>query len=306
MAGPLDRSLRRLAAAATAATVLGAGLLFGAGPAVADTQPPVPNTPATVSSDALPTVQINGVVWAQVVVGNTVYATGQFTSARPAGTAAGTDETPRANILAYDITTGALKTGFAPSLNAQGLALAASPDGQTIFVGGDFTQINGQNKYRLAALDANTGAVRPNLTVGVDARVRSLAVVGNTLYFGGIFSAVANQPRTRLAAVNYTNSQLLPWAPAADAEVSTMAAHPGGNGSSSAASSATSTRPPTRAWRCWTRPAARPSPSRSTRSSATAAPAPGSTGCGWPATCSTGPAGTSAAAGTSRACSPRT
>ena len=182
-----------------------------------------------MSSDPLPTVQINGVVWAQVVVGNTVYATGQFTSARPAGAAAGTNETPRSNILAYDITTGALKTGFAPTLNAQGLALAASPDGQTIYVGGDFTQVNGQNKYRLAALDATTGAVRPNLTAGVDARVRALAVVGNTLYVGGIFSAAANQPRTRLAAFNTTNSQLLPWAPTADAEVSTLAAHPGSN-----------------------------------------------------------------------------
>ena len=229
MSGRVHRRLSRLTAAVTVATVVGAGCVLTAGSAAADTEPPVPNTPVTVSSDALPTVQINGVVWAQVVVGNTVYATGKFTSARPAGAAAGSNETPRSNLLAYDITTGELKTGFAPTLNAQGLALAASADGQTIFVGGDFTQINGQNKYRLAALDATTGAVKPNLTVGVDARVRALAVVGNTLYLGGIFSTVANQPRTRLAAVNWTNSQLQPWAPSADAEVSTLAAHASGS-----------------------------------------------------------------------------
>ena len=52
--------------------------------ATADTSPAA-GTPATVSGDGLPTWQINGVVWAQVVVGNTVYATGEFTKARPPG-----------------------------------------------------------------------------------------------------------------------------------------------------------------------------------------------------------------------------
>ena len=64
----------------------------------------MPTTPVTVSTDPLPTVQINGVVWAQIVVGNTVYATGQFTQARPAGAAPGTNQTPRSNILAYSPT----------------------------------------------------------------------------------------------------------------------------------------------------------------------------------------------------------
>ena len=228
MACGWDTSAHRLTIALVVAALTLSGLLFAPRPAVADTQPPVPNTPVTVSTDPLPTVQINGVVWAQITVGNTVYATGSFTQARPAGAAAGTNQTPRANILAYDITTGALKTAFAPTLNAQGLALAASPDGQTIYIGGDFTQVNGQNKYRLAAVDATTGALR-NFTPGMEARVRALAVNGTTLYVGGIFSAAANQPRTRLAAFNTTTSQLLPWAPTADAEVSTLAVHPGSN-----------------------------------------------------------------------------
>ena len=43
--------------------------------------------------------------------------------ARPAGAAAGTQETPRNNLLAYDIRTGELITSFAPSLNGQALAV---------------------------------------------------------------------------------------------------------------------------------------------------------------------------------------
>ena len=49
-------------------------------------------------------------VWAQVIVGNRVYTTGEFTSARPAGSALGTNESPRSNLLAYDLTTGNLIT----------------------------------------------------------------------------------------------------------------------------------------------------------------------------------------------------
>jgi len=93
----------------------------------ADTAPPA-GTPATVSADGLPTTQINGVAWSQVVVGNTVYVGGEFTSARPAGAALGTQETPRANLLAYDIRTGELIQSFAHDLNGQVLVVAASPD----------------------------------------------------------------------------------------------------------------------------------------------------------------------------------
>ena len=108
-----------------------AAVALGVGVAGADTAPVDPTEPETVAADSLPTVQIDGVVWDQVVVGNTVYATGSFTSARPAGSAAGTNETPRSNILAYDITTGNLITSWAPTLNAQGRTLEASADGST-------------------------------------------------------------------------------------------------------------------------------------------------------------------------------
>ena len=42
---------------------------------------------AHVTADALPTVQIDGVVWDQEIVGNTVYVVGDFDNARPAGSA---------------------------------------------------------------------------------------------------------------------------------------------------------------------------------------------------------------------------
>ena len=96
---PRSRSLGILTAVLTAIGLVFGGLAI-AQPAAADTAPPDPTSPSsppTVSADVLPTTQIDGVAWAQVVVGNTVYVAGKFTTARPAGAAAGTNTTPRVN-----------------------------------------------------------------------------------------------------------------------------------------------------------------------------------------------------------------
>ena len=53
--------------------------------AVPTTPPPVlQKNSAVVTADALPTAQVEGVVWKQVIAGNTVFAGGKFASARPA------------------------------------------------------------------------------------------------------------------------------------------------------------------------------------------------------------------------------
>jgi hypothetical protein len=205
-----------------AATIVGT---TGSG-ASADTRPAA-GSPATVSVDPLPTVQINGVVWAQVMVGNTVYATGSFSRARPAGARVGTNETPRANLLAYDINTGALLTGFDHKLNAQGLALAVSPDLERLYVGGDFTTVDGAAHSRLAAFDVATGALLTGFTAGPNGRVKALAATNDTVYAGGGFSASSNgAKRSNLAAYSSTGL-LLPWAPAANASVAAVVMSPG-------------------------------------------------------------------------------
>ena len=101
---------------------------------------------STVTADPLPTVQIDsGIVWTQEVVGNTVFAGGSFSNARPAGAAPGTNLIPRSNILAYNLTTGVI-TPFAPQINGQVKVIKASPDGSRIYVGGSFNSIGGQTQ----------------------------------------------------------------------------------------------------------------------------------------------------------------
>jgi len=199
-----------------AGVAVAAALMFGAQPttAFADTAP-TPPEPETVSNDALPTVQVDGVVWTQVVVGDTVYVGGNFANARPAGAAPGTNTTPRSNILAYNVTTGVLNTSFAPTLNGQVLGLAASPDGTRIYATGDFTNASGVNKYRAVALNASNGSVITSFSPGFNARTRTVVATNDTVYFGGIFSNVSGVTRTRLAAVRASNGAVLDWAPTA-------------------------------------------------------------------------------------------
>jgi hypothetical protein len=225
--GGLTRRGVALIAAAALAVGL-AAVVSTVGSAGADTRP-APGTPATVSADALPTVQVNGVVWSQVTVGDVVYATGSFTSARPAGSPAGSDETPRSNLLAYDITTGKLLPIFTHGLNAAGQVIAASPDGTTIYVGGDFTSAGGQAHQRLAAFDAATGNVIEAFAPRVTDVVKAIVATRTAVYLGGNFTAVDGTPRKRLAAVSPAGT-LLPWAPAADdGEVTAMIMSPDGS-----------------------------------------------------------------------------
>jgi hypothetical protein len=93
----------------------------------ADTAPAAGSgLPATVSADPLPTVQTDGVVWANLTVGNTTYATGSFNYVRPAGlapTAAHTGQTPVGDLVAFNTATGVelpLTTTHPPSLNGSG------------------------------------------------------------------------------------------------------------------------------------------------------------------------------------------
>ncbi|HEY3438700.1 MAG TPA: PKD domain-containing protein [Actinotalea sp.] len=188
------------------ATLLGVGavVLVGLAPiaAQADTMPADPTLPVTVSADGLPTVQINGVAWNQVVVGNTVYVGGSFTSARPAGSPLGTNEIPRANMLAYDLTTGVLIPGFAPSFNAEVLDLTVSPDGTTLYAAGSFTTVDGVNQYRLAAFSTATGALIPSFRPVINSKVNSVTATNSTVFIGGPFSSVNGVARQQLASID--------------------------------------------------------------------------------------------------------
>ena len=202
------RRLHPVLAAAAALPLAVVMLLSPAATPVAQAAEPAPANP-----EALPTVQIDGVVWDQEVVGNTVYAVGEFKNARPAGAAAGQNESPRSNALAYDITTGELKD-WAPKTNGAINTVEASADGSTIYLGGRFTTLNDQQAWRVGAVSAADGTSK-SLGASANGQVMDLEVSpdGSTLYMSGAFTQINKAERKRAAALNLTSQALTDFAP---------------------------------------------------------------------------------------------
>ena len=115
---PRTRVARLLAVSGLLVGTFGLVTIEAATPVTASDSPLAQRGPGHVTSDPLPTVQINGVVWDQTIVGNRVYAVGEFTQARPAGAPVGQNEILRSNILAYDITTGELDQPRVPCVGS--------------------------------------------------------------------------------------------------------------------------------------------------------------------------------------------
>jgi hypothetical protein len=205
-------------------TIVAAPVALAAGPA-----PIEQRTASTVTADPLPTVQIDsGVVWSQVVVGDTVYAGGKFDNTRPAGAAPGQSLTPRGNLLAYNIRTGALLTSFAPKLNGQVTALSVSPDKKRLYVGGKFTTADSLTRFNIAAYDLATGALVTTWKPSIGGSyVNAIAASNTTVYIGGLFTQANGVPRQNLAAVNASDGKLVGWNPTTDRQVDTMVLTPG-------------------------------------------------------------------------------
>jgi hypothetical protein len=204
----LRARLPLLALASAAALV--ASVMVGAGGATADTAPPSTSTPKTVAADALPTVQINGVVWAQVIVGNTVYVGGEFTKARPAGAAPGVSEVTRNNMLAYNLTTGVM-TSFNPNVNAAVRALAVSTDGTRVYAGGNFTSVGGVSRQRVAAFDAVSGSLISSWAPTLNGNVKAIGVSSSKVFVGGSFSSASGQSRRNIAAFSTSSGSVQTW-----------------------------------------------------------------------------------------------
>ncbi|MFJ9622528.1 LamG-like jellyroll fold domain-containing protein [Streptomyces sp. NPDC101181] len=204
--------------AATAALGLLAGALsataVGASPAAALT-PPV-----AITADDLTTWQTNGIVWAMAAGDGVVYAGGTFSTLRPPSAAPGTGEQPAVNFAAFDAATGAPTDCSLSFTVSSGTAtvrsLALSPDGDTLYAGGQFGAVNGVGVSNIAAIDTRTCTVRTSFKTGVSATVRALAVTDDTVYLGGDFTTVGGQPRGHFAAVSRANASLLPFTADAD------------------------------------------------------------------------------------------
>jgi hypothetical protein len=166
---------------------------------------PQPQMVSSNPADWTPHV-LDGRVDAVVQVGNTMIVGGKFSQVATA--AAPTTAIARSNIFAFDATTGAIDTAFAPVMDDEVESLAVAPDGLSVFAGGRFTKINGVAQKSLAKLRLSDGVRITTFKGKTNARVKDMAIGNGRLYIGGTFSTVNATARTALAALDPTTGAL--------------------------------------------------------------------------------------------------
>ena len=167
-------------------------------------------------------------VQAVLVVGDTVYMGGRFDRVLPPG---GGTAVVRNHLVACSLSTGAILPWNPDASGAdalEGTVFALTTDGTTLYAGGAFDAVGGEQAIGLVALDPNPAVASPKpLLWGGrpgpgnfnSAAVKALALSDDrrTLYVGGNFSTFgfpgSRETRVGLAAVSTVDGTLSSWAP---------------------------------------------------------------------------------------------
>lgn len=200
------RSMRSLA---LAVTVAASALLVAASPAS-----------AALDSDPDATWMTGGIVYALTQSGNTIYAAGKFRALRPCPITTSCSGTiPTVNVGAFDATTGAGISSFRVDVGVAGdgsKVYALAVLNGKLYIGGQFSSVDGQPRLNMAVLDLSTGALDPIAPqVGVDTTsyVRGMITYGDRLYIAGKFSSVDGSRRQKLAAFTSDGALDPAWRP---------------------------------------------------------------------------------------------
>jgi hypothetical protein len=159
---------------------------------------------ATVLIDTTPepSWRVDGVVNATVIVGDVVVVGGTFANAvSPSGATL-----PRANLAAFSLSSGEPLTTWRADTDATVRALVT--DGTSVWVGGNFRNVAGVTKNRIAKVDASSGVLDPLFVASTTNTVRALALRGSALYLGGNFGAVNGATRLRIGKVGSDRGRL--------------------------------------------------------------------------------------------------
>jgi trimeric autotransporter adhesin len=120
------------------------------------------------------------------------------------------------SVIAVDVSGNTIwSTPYYPGyLGLTGLAISNG----NLYIGGDFYQFGGAERYHLASLDIATGQLT-NWHPYANSAVRALTTIGNTIYVGGDFTFIGEDssfatgvPRYRLAAID-ANAKVTAWDP---------------------------------------------------------------------------------------------
>jgi PKD repeat protein len=151
----------------------------------------------------------DGVVYAIAEVGSRIIVGGSFTGATPPGDTNLAHKVTQKFILAFNSSTGAIDTGFAPLLDGVVQSLKPGPTPDTVYVGGEFNHVNGATSKGVALISTSTGQKVSGFNPpGMDGLIFSLARSGNHLLIAGTFTELATHPHGGIASINATTGAL--------------------------------------------------------------------------------------------------
>jgi hypothetical protein len=165
----------------------------------------------------------NGKIHASAQYGNVMFIGGSFSKLReslPPGPSSGPQLSGLTGLAAIDMTTGAGIASFTPDLGTTGNQVldvqALRVVGDDLYVGGQFSTIDGASHYNLARIHldpvtlAGTVDSTFNPTVGIPGAANDASFVVNTIlpasyaiYIGGAFSKVNGKGRPKTAKLGF-------------------------------------------------------------------------------------------------------
>jgi hypothetical protein len=162
-------------------------------------------------------------VYSEAVVNGEVVVAGAFTQACQPGPSSngycksGTVVT-RNDIFAYQPGTGVIDPDFAPVLDKGPVfsVIAGPPGTNSVYIGGQFTSVNGTSSRGLAQISvtpgnsSTDGKLVSTFKGHVSNYVDALALNGNALYVGGQFTSAGSTAETAVARLNATTGAVDP------------------------------------------------------------------------------------------------
>ena len=185
----------------------------------------LPASALTTTPDATPWMA-NGTVLASVQYGNVLFVGGSFQrigeSVSP-GPNAGAFVSGYTGLAAIDMATGQAISNFQPQLTANAnqdlVVMALAVVGDRLFVGGQFSTVDGESHYNLAAIDINPTTIRGTVVssfdpvVGIPGNanehnfdVKTILSGADGIYIGGGFSKVDGKGRPKTAKLDWNGN----------------------------------------------------------------------------------------------------
>ena len=125
-----------------------------------------------------------GAVFKMAEANGMLYAGGSFTTVTAAAGTTPQGTFTRNKFVAFNAANGNIST-FAPVFNGDVWAIV--PSGGSLYVGGNFSTVNGVARRALVKIDATTGAVDTNFNARLTNNVSEAAIVSGRLIVSGVF-----------------------------------------------------------------------------------------------------------------------